>query len=250
MSRRWPGIEVASRRTRATPVLTMAGLFLATALLIGVVPRNAFAQGAPGDTSNFHSYAEVWTPRSRTGEINLHGGLFSPNSTGGVGPSLGLRIGLDLGQHVLLGVMGDWNFKVKSLLEPVPAALPGFEPSIELARIDAQLIPAMMFLQVKLTNQFPIVPYMGVGAGYEWLLLSAHDYRTEAEAHKTYANYAWQGFGGLGLRLSPGVRLDGELFYNGALLKRDVTDELTGVTWSETVDANGVGARVGLNAVY
>jgi len=249
MSRRWPAFDAASRSSRATPVFAIVGL-LATFLLLGLVPRGAFAQGAPADTSGFyHSYADVWTPRARTGEINLHGGLFAPNSASGVGPTLGLRVGLDLGQHILFGVMGGWTFKVKSLLEPVPGALPGFEPSIELARVDAQLIPAMVFLQIKLTNKFPIVPYMGVGAGYEWLILNGHDYRTEAEAHTTYANYAWQGFGGLGLRLSPGVRFDTELFYNGAMLKRDVTDT-NGVTWSETVDANGVGARVGLNAVY
>lgn len=237
---------IASLVTAATSLLAAFALILASATLA----KDALAQTSPADTATYSSsYADVWTPRSRTGEINFHGGLFSPNATNGIGPTLGLRIGLDLGQHVLLGVMGDWTFKVKSLLEPVPGALPGFEPSIELARVDAQLIPAMLFLQVKLTNKFFLVPYLGVAGGYEWLILNGHDYRTEEEAHATYENYAWQSFGGVGLRLSQGVRLDSEVFYNGAMLKRDVVDA-NGVTWSETVDANGVGLRVGLNAVY
>jgi hypothetical protein len=196
-------------------------------------------------------YADVWTPRDRTGEINLHGGVFAPvhKNSSGVSPTLGLRLGLDLGSHVMLGVMGDWVYKSKSLLEPIPSELPNLEPQIVLAKVDAQIIPAMMFLQVKLTDQFPLVPYVGVAAGYEWLMLNANDYRTDESAHVTYADWAWQSFAGLGLRLSRGVRLDSELFYNGGMLERDVHDQF-GETVSEVVDVNGVGARIGLNIVY
>src|SRR5262249_26120291 len=160
-------------------------------------------------------YANVWTPRSRTGEINLHGGVFTASHERAISPSMGLRIGLDLGSHVLLGVLGDWTFNQKSLRTPVAGALPGYEPNIVLATVNAQLLPARAFLQIKLTDKFPLVPYIGVGAGYEWLMLNGHDYRSGEEAHVTYENWAWQSYGGVGLRLSKGVRFDSEVFYNG-----------------------------------
>ena len=208
----------------------------------------ATSAGAPPSERNYF-YAEVWTPRARTGEIHLHGGVFAPINANATSATLGVRIGLDLGSHVLLGVMGDWSYKSRNLLQPVTSELPGFEPQIVLAKVDAHLVPAMLFLQVKLTNKFFLVPYAGVGAGYEWLILRAQDFRTSEEVTATYANPAWQAYGGMGLRLSKGVRVDGELFYNGAVLGRDVSDQ-NGNLWRETVDANGVGARVGLNVVY
>src|SRR5262249_59759630 len=116
---------------------------------------------------NSHFYANVWTPRSRTGEINLHGGLFALSHSSANSPTMGLRIGLDLGSHVLLGVLGDWSFNQKSLRTPVSGALPGYEPNIVLAKVNAQLIPAMAFLQIKLTDKIPLVPYIGVGAHVE-----------------------------------------------------------------------------------
>jgi hypothetical protein len=207
----------------------------------------ASVQSSPATNEEFT--AKSWTPRPRTGEINLHGGGFVPNHASATSPTLGIRMSLDLGSHVLLGILGDWSFNAKSLLAPVANALPGFEPNIVLAKVDAQLIPAMAFLQVKLTDKLPVVPYAGVGAGYEWLILNVHDYRTSQEAHATYENWAWQSFAGMGMRLSKGVRLDTEVFYNGGVLGRDVTD-VNGVTWRETVDCNGVGLRAGLNFVY
>lgn len=208
----------------------------------------ATSTGVPPSERNYF-YAEVWTPRSRTGEIHLHGGVFAPINANATSATLGLRIGLDLGSHVQLGVMSDWTYRSKNLLQPVDSGLPGFEPQIVLAKVDAHLVPAMVFLQVKLTDKFPLVPYGGVGAGYEWLFLRARDFRTAQEATATYANPAWQAYAGMGLRLSKGVRLDGELFYNGAVLGRDVSDQ-NGQLWRETVDANGVGLRAGLNVVY
>jgi hypothetical protein len=205
------------------------------------------AQGTTTDPNVFN--ADVWTPRSRTGEIHLHGGVFAPIDAEATSATLGARIGIGIGSHALIGISGDWAFKSNKLLEPVQGALPGFEPEILLAQVDAHLVPAMLFVQVRLTDKFFLEPYAGAGAGYEWLILDAKDYRTDESWSATYSNWAWQGYAGLGLRLSQSTRLDGELFYNGGLLGRDVVDQ-SGDSWRETVDAEGVGARVGLNFVY
>lgn len=212
-------------------------------------PTTSPAASPPASTAAKLPPSKWWSPRTETGTIHFHGGLFAPNNSASTGTTFGARLGFNAGSHVLLGVLGDWSFSRKSLLEPVPSDLPGLHPNRVLATVDASLIPAMAFLQVKLTDRFPIVPYAGIAGGYEWLILKATDYRTDATASAIYADLAWQGYTGLGLRLSNGLRLDGELFYNGGSLTRDLIDS-TGLPFKESVNVNGVGARVGIDIAY
>ena len=118
-----------------------------------------------------------------------------------------------------------------------------------LARIDGHLLPAMGFLQVNLTEKRALVPYAGIAVGYEWLRFVANDYRTNRTASTMYANWAWESWGGFGMRLGQDLRVDTELFYNGGSLERNVTDS-SGHGWREAVDVNGVGARVGLDILF
>jgi hypothetical protein len=53
----------------------------------------------------------------------------------------------------------------------------------------------------------------------------------------------------MGLRLGKQLRLNGEAFYNGATLKRDLIDQ-SGLTWKELVDLDGVGVRLGLDIIF
>jgi hypothetical protein len=89
--------------------------------------------------------------------------------------------------------MGDWVFERKNLEQPVND-LPGLQPHLILARVDAHLLPAMAFLQVNLTGTSYLAPYAGIAAGYEWLLLNAHDHRTGETATARFANWAWEGW--------------------------------------------------------
>ena len=242
--------DASSARRFARIALCLGALSLnlsAMPLLAADEPAQPPPTGTPDQSKGL--YAEMWTPRTKTGAIHLHGGLFAPISANATSATLGARIGVNLGSHMLLGVLADWSFETKSLTQAVASDLPGLHPKTVLAKVDAHLVPAMLFLQVKLTDKFPVVPYGGVAAGYEWLILNANDYRNGATAEATYSNLAWQSYAGVGLRLSRGLRLDGELFYNGAFLERDVVDQ-NGVTWTEGVNANGVGARFGVNVVY
>ena len=249
-------VAVAShRRPRITRLV--AGLGLLTLALqapsvfaspgLGEVPPHVLQRSAGADSGTV--YAEIWQPRSRTGAIHLHGGVFMPMDADATSATLGARLGINLADPVLLGVLTGWTYSSKRLLEPVDSGLPGFEPEVELASVQAHLIPAMAFLQVTLTQKFPIAPYVGIGAGYEWLVLHAQDHRVEADTSVTYGNWAWTWYAGAGLRLSDGVRVDGEVFYNDGTLGRDVTDA-SGATRRELVDADGVGARVGLHIIY
>jgi hypothetical protein len=236
---------VSSVISRFTGMAVCLGLS-SSALLVSTVLAQTEPAKPPADPNV--TYANVWTPRTETGRIHLHGGVFAPIDANATSATLGARLGFNIGSHVLLGASGDWTFHTKSLKQNSDS-LPGLEPKIVLAKVNAHLIPAMAFIQVKLTDKFPIVPYFGVGAGYEWLILDAKDYRTDRTASRTYANWAWQSYGGLGLALGRDTRLDGELFFNGGSLERDVTDQ-TGQTWREAVDVKGAGVRVGLDILY
>lgn len=186
------------------------------------------------------------TPKPKANSIHLYGGLFAPIEVNAPSPTLGVRLGRRLGAHLQGGLLVDWTFERKNLEQPIDG-LPGLQPHLILARADGQLVPVMAFFEVSLTEKRFLVPYGGIAAGYEWLLLKANDYRTGETASATFANIAWQGWGGLGIRLDPGLRVDVELNYNGGSLERNATDS-SGLR--EAVRVNGVGARVGLNILY
>src|SRR5262245_4877722 len=197
------------------------GMLMLTLGASPLLPADSFAQGAPGGGARSDSgavYAEMWMPRTSTGALHLHGGVYAPIDANATSATIGARLGVNMGNPVLFGVMVDWVYNSKSLLEPVDSSLPGFEPETELANVQAHLVPAMLFLQVAFAKQARLVPYVGLGAGYEWLVLHAKDYRTAADSSVTYGNWAWQWYAGMGLRVSSGVRVDGEVFYNDGSL--------------------------------
>jgi hypothetical protein len=185
-------------------------------------------------------------PKPKANSLHLYGGLFVPIDVNAPSPTIGMRLGRRLGAHLQFGLLVDWIYERKNLEQPLNT-LPGLQPNLILARADGQLVPAMLFFEVSLTEKRFLVPYGGIAAGYEWLMLKASDYRTDQSASATYSNIAWQGWGGLGIRLDPGLRVDVELNYNGGSLERDSP---TSSGLREAVLVNGVGARVGLDISY
>ncbi len=216
---------------------------------IDYAPKGPLAIGAEEDSGRSYANMKVYGQRSRTGAIHLHGGVFAPINATATSATIGARLGANLGDPLLLGLQSGWTYHSKSLLESANYGLPGLEPKTVLATAEAHLIPAMAFLQVTLTEKFPLVPYVGVGAGYEWLILKAKDYRTDADSSVTYGNWAWEWYAGMGIKISRGLRVDAEAFYNGGALERDVSD-VNGVRRREAVDIDGAGARIGLHIVY
>ena len=93
-----------------------------------------------------------------------------------------------------------------------------------------------------------VVVEMGVPA-YRPRGATAYLATNGSSRRSTYSNPAWEWYAGMGLRLTRSTRIDGEAFYHGATLGRDVTDS-SGLTLRETVDLDGVGVRVGLDIAY
>lgn len=228
---------------------------LAASLTDAAAPRMQAADyvsklppGVSADSEKVY-VAKVNEPRTHTGAIELHGGVYEPIDATATNAQIGARIGLNMGEPVLFGVQTGWTYHTKSLYGPTAGGPPGLNPRTVLATGTANLIPAMAFLQVQLTQKFFLAPYLGIAGGYEWLYMSAKDYRTDAHTSLTYSNVAWEWWAGMGLRLTRSTRVDGEAFYHGATLGRDITDG-SGLKLKETVDLSGIGLRVGLNFLY
>jgi hypothetical protein len=233
----------------ATCVSAQPSPLLAQAVADSTAPRPAVTRPAAPATTPTTTPTTTSAPptQRRPYTLHLHGGLFAPIDVNATSPTIGLRFGRLVLPHLQGGLLTGWTFRRKNLEEPV-STRPGLNPQRVLARVDASLVPAMAFLQVNLTERRFLVPYAGIAAGYEWLSVSAHDFRTNEQAQASYANFAWQGWGGFGVRLEQRLRADVELFYNGGKLERQVTD--ASGTWTEAVAMNGVGARVGLDILF
>jgi hypothetical protein len=234
--------RAVSVRTTRLPIWCFVS-FLGAVLL--TISANAAAAQSWADSTR---YAEIWTPTNSRYALHLHGGLFSRVDISAPSPTVGLRLSKLIGSHLQAGFLTGWTLERKDETQGV-SALPGPEPKILLARVDAHLIPVMAFLRVNMTETRRLVPYFGVGVGYEWLMLKATDFRTQTVDTATFSNWAWEGWGGLGMRLGTQLRLNGEAFYNGATLKRDVTDQ-NGLIWKELVNLDGVGLRLGLDIIF
>ena len=155
--------------------------------------------------------------------IQLDGGLFAPSEATGKSPSFGMRYCKHYSPHSQGGLRTGFTLKSTSVMAPATGLQSG-EAQVELARVDARLVPLMGFIQINLTEKFWLVPLVGIGAGYEWLSLDSQDHRTGLESTATFGNVAWETYGGVALRVAPMVRLNGEVFYNGGSLERRVTD--------------------------
>ena len=185
--------------------------------------------------------SQIWS-------VQLHGGLFSIVDAQSTSPMVGMRYGKHFGSHLQGGVLTGWTMKRKKVDEPVNATST-VDPRVVVGQTEASLVPVMAFLQMNFTESARLVPFVGIGAGYERLVINNRDDRTGLTSSATYDNLAWEGFGGVGLRLTSKVRLNGELFYNGGALERGVVDA-DGHAWREAVFVNGVGLRAGLDMVF
>ncbi len=178
----------------------------------------------------------------------IHLGFFDPQGDAGRQFLLGLRGGPMIDPHVQLGVGMDWAHMADNVSSVGPSSPGPVGQSIsserQLSRSSSNLFPIMVFVQASGDDNMQVIPYVGLGGGYEVMNLTAEDYTTHASFDATYGGWGWQIWGGAAYPLSGRARVNGELFVNTAELGRDVTD--ANITYREIVRANGVGMRFGI----
>jgi hypothetical protein len=179
----------------------------------------------------------------------IHLGFYDPEGQPGREFLLGIRGGPMLDPHVQLGVGLDWSHIVDNA-SSVTHETPGPNGTTltvrqDLSRASTNVFPIMAFAQFSGDDNMSLVPYFGVSGGYEVVNLSADNFQTNQSFDATYGGWGWQVWGGAAIPLSGQVRVGAEVFLNTAEPGRDVTDNL-GVTYRETVRANGSGLRIGM----
>ncbi len=179
----------------------------------------------------------------------LHLGFLDPQGPEASGVLVGFRGGLAVDPHIQIGGELDWSHRGDSQTAVISEG-PGPGGTVittraDLSRSSSDLVPLLGFVQVS-ASELRVIPYFGLGAGYEVLHLSAEDFVTRQEFKGTFGGFGWQAWGGVALPLSGRSRLNAEVFANNAELSRDVEDPSTGQTFRETVDRDGAGMRVGL----
>ena len=183
-------------------------LALGLALGVGVPAARAQTQVSLGP--------DIWS-------MQLDGGVFAPIEASGTSPTAGMRYCKHYSTHLQGGLLTGWTFKRAKLEAPV-AGGPGLAVNGR-TRADRREPGAADGIHAGQPHrQAPAVPYVGFGAGYEWLALHTVDHQTGAQTKVTYANLAWQGYAGLGIRFASIWRLNNELYYNGGSLERKLPD--------------------------
>lgn len=217
-------LALASGGAPAGPALASAGVSA-----VRYRPRGEYGRGAVTPTLS-----------------QIHIGFFDPTEDFSTGFEGGFRAGPLVDPHVQLGVAVDWWHKSESQTVTVGRS-GGTTRQRELSRSSANLFPILGFVQVQGDEEMPVIPYVGVGAGYQVLFLSADDFLSGTSFDATYGGFGWQMWGGVAMPLSGRTRVNGEVFYNGAEVGRDVEDVMTGDTFRELVKMDGVGMRFGLS---
>jgi len=256
-------VPAVSRATGAGTATTLQPSAFALPLpeLAAMTPTvdAVWTAGGPADTR----YESIrYRPRSRyyrsegsrpgLGTVSqLHLGFFDPEGDVNNGFLAGLRVGPLVDPHVQIGASVDWVHRSdnQSTLIGTSTGPGGTEITTqrELGRSSSNLFPLMGFIQFQGDESLPLIPYIGAGAGYEVLFLSADDFTTGNSFDATYGGFGWQAWGGAAIPLSGRSRLAGEIFVNQSEVHRDVDDPSLGGTVRETVKQNGVGVRVGIN---
>jgi hypothetical protein len=179
----------------------------------------------------------------------IYGGRMDPDGSTDGEFLMGIRTGPKLSKHLQLGLMFDW-VRDSDYESSFTTSTPGpggvnITTKYDYSGAYTDLFPLMAFAQVSLNEKRFISPYGGIGGGYEWFNVTAYDrYGTWYDAN--FGGWGWQGWAGVALRVTDGVRLSGEAMYNSVELSRNVYDPVNGWTNHETVPMYGVGARFGL----
>ena len=180
----------------------------------------------------------------------IHLGFFDPKGDASRQFLMGIRGGPMIDSHLQLGVGVDWSHMANTVnavshTSTGPGGLP-ITSQVALSRSTSNLFPILAYVQVNGDDNMQLIPYVGLGGGYEVMNLTADNYQTGASFDATYGGWGWQVWGGAAYPLSGRSRITGELYLNTADLGRDVTDSASGITYRETVSADGFGMRFGV----
>ena len=195
-------------------------------------------------------YHRGMPPAFSQGYFDLHGGLFRFSNTDAHASDLGGRMAFSLAPSLRIGALLDWQHRSESQTQ-VLSSSPGPGGTTITNRVDlgsgsSNLVPFMGYLEAEPMPNQQVSPYFGIAAGYDWLSLHATRSDNPEPFDASYGGFGWQLWGGAAMKLSPQVKLTGELYGNFGEVSRDAFDTTLNALVKESVKLDGVGLRAGL----
>ena len=183
-------------------------------------------------------------------QSQLHAGFFNPQNGVGQGFVLGFRGGPNVSPNVQLGAALDWEHRSAQNGQIVGTSNgPGGTTIVtrQVVTSSENTFPMLAYFQLAGSSKRALVPYIGIGGGYEIVSLYATDYATNSAFSATYGGWGWQSWAGIRIPFAARSGVLAEIYTNQATAYRDAYDPYYGVTLRESVDLSGLGARFGLS---
>lgn len=231
----------------------------ATTLLSGEsFARESFASMSEGPIRRTRSEGPIrrrgdrydgYRRQSSYGFFNVGGGVFDPSNQPGSGFYGTVSGGTEVGAAMDLGLQLSWYHRgsrgervFASYTDPAGNTV---RQEIETQSVDTDLVPLMGIVRVKfpLTPQFQ--PYVGGGAGYEWLVVDGVDSQGNSFSND-YGGFGAQVMAGINLAASPSTALYAETVYNFSTVHADFYDPFVNAVVRESVDFDGLALHGGL----
>jgi opacity protein-like surface antigen len=182
------------------------------------------------------------------GFLNIGGGMFDPQDQPGNGFYGNLAVGTEAVAPLDLGVQLSWYHRgskgeefVQTYTDPAGNVV---TRTIETESVDTDLIPLMGIARLRFPISPYFQPYVGGGAGFEWLFVDGTD--ALGDFSEDFSAFGAQVMGGVNIGASRNVALYGEGIYNFSHPNREVFDPDLGATVKESVDMDGFGLHGGL----
>lgn len=188
-------------------------------------------------------------PRPRTfATIGL--GSFDPSDQPGSGLYFNGTVGTEFPNSPIdLGLQLSWYHRstggsqfITTFEDPAGNVV---ERVVETDEIQTDLVPLMAFLRVRFPMGDGIEPYVGAGAGWEWLSVEGVDSDGFAFSDD-YDGFGAQVFGGMNFNVAPNTALYGEVLYNMSTVSADYYDPFYGVNVRDEIEMDGAGIHGGL----
>ncbi len=219
----------------AAPAVSVARLDASWNSAAGPVRRRSSRYGRHGRP---HSFATLGI------------GSFDPSNQPGSGLFLNGAIGAELpNSPVDLGVGLSWYHRSTGGSEFVtsfedPAGNQG-RRVIQTDEVTTDLVPLMAFLRLRFPMGQGIEPYVGAGAGWEWLMVEGVDSDGFAFSDD-YSGFGAQVFGGMNFTVGQNTALYGEVLYNSSTVSADFYDPFYGVDVRDEIDMDGAALHAGV----
>ena len=232
----------------AVPPASAAAGEATTFLRADTFAKESFGSSAGRPIRRRAPYREEYRRQTPYAFLNIGGGGFDPWNQPGGGFYGSVATGTEIGQGMDLGVQVSWYHRGSSG-ETFFASYtdPGgntVRQEIQTQSVDTDLIPLMGIVRLKFpTPRFQ--PYVGAGAGYEWLIVEGVDQQGFAFSND-YSGFGAQLMGGVNLQASPSTGLYAEALYNFSTVHADFYDPTLNAVIRESLDFDGLGIHGGL----